>query len=540
MRLAPPTKRPEREAFQRLEFDYTASARWIEPDLGVLEYLQLLYPFVRPEQVGSLYGFTKTFSPLYGGRRFAARHGLARHHLEEMEERGIGLSLNLTNHYFDEAAFEASRALLEQHHRPGSSITCFNDELARRIRAEFPEYRLHASIIKNLNSVERVEAALALYDRVVIPMERNDDVAFLQALPEKGRIILFADASCAYNCPSRSCYVGFSQEIQRRPVTADCSIPKYERERLGRLFFDLGGLGEMGFRHFKLVPPIAMARWRALRRTHQEHKSRVVHRHAEREGRLIRVASYPKAGRTWLRYFLALYVAELRGLDLEVDLDAMFTLFPNDSEDALKGRPALNTLFRDRLPCVRFTHADYQPEWARRRTLLLLRAIPDTLVSAYFHFSRHRREGEVPIGIYLLGDDGREVRRLCAFLNGWAAQPEGEHRLRLSYEAMRERPVASFRRVLEFFGVTIDRALIERTVERASFERMRAVESARPIPGHDYDLEDREARRVRRGEVGGYRNYLGPAVLAEIEALCERELSAAAKGMLGEQGLWPW
>ena len=166
----------------------------------------------------------------------------------------INLALTLTNHYFNEEVYQQSYAFLERHHKSGNLINIVSDKLARRLRKDFPKYTLNASIIKNLNTPKKVEHALALYDNAVTPMDKNDDDAFLEALPEKERIILFGNARCAYNCPARTCYVGFSQEIQAKPITGDCSKEKIPRPDLGLVYFDLEKLHNMGFSTFKLIP----------------------------------------------------------------------------------------------------------------------------------------------------------------------------------------------------------------------------------------------------------------------------------------------
>ena len=171
-----------------------------------------------------------------------------------MEEHGICLSLTLTNHFFDEAVYRQSCDLLQRHHELGNSIICVSDKLARRLRQDFPNYILKASVIKNLNTLDKIRAALTLYDYVTVPMDKNDDDAFLEQLPEKRRIILFGNATCAYTCPSRTCYLGFSQEIQGKPVTSKCSREMIPRPTLGLVHFDVNKLREMGFTHFKLVP----------------------------------------------------------------------------------------------------------------------------------------------------------------------------------------------------------------------------------------------------------------------------------------------
>jgi len=233
---------------------FTVSSRGIRPDIDMSIYLNVFYMYLNLGQIQSVFGNTIFQSMLYGGRPFDISYALTDAHLRRLEGLKINLALNLTNHYFNEDVYQHSNEFLEHHHKPGNTINVVSDKLARRLRNDFPDYTLNASIIKNLNTQDKIRRGLDMYDFVVIPMQLNDDDEFLEGLLEKQRIILFGNARCAYNCPARTCYIRFSQEIQGKPVTADCSKDKIPRPDLGMIHFDLEKLSEMGFTTFKLIP----------------------------------------------------------------------------------------------------------------------------------------------------------------------------------------------------------------------------------------------------------------------------------------------
>lgn len=238
------------------ELRFTVSARGVRADIDVATYLKIWFMPLDLGQIESVFGSTTTPSRLYGGRPFNRSASLTDEHVDRLESLGIGLSLTLTNHFFDEDSYRQSAELLERHHRPGNSVSCVSDELARRLRRDFPRYRLKASMIKGLGSREAITESLDLYDRVTVPMDRNDDDAFLQSLPEKDRVVLFVNARCAYTCSARTCYYAFSQRNQGREVTSGCSRDVREREKPGLVYFDLDKLRDMGFRHFKVIPDV--------------------------------------------------------------------------------------------------------------------------------------------------------------------------------------------------------------------------------------------------------------------------------------------
>lgn len=128
--------------------------------------------------------------------------------------------------------------------------------MAGWIRCDFPGYRLEASVIKNLNTLEKVDAAFGLYDTVILPMTSNDDEELLKAIDNKKNVTLFANAGCAYTCPSKICY----PSVSKANKTADkslfqCSQKMKERNTIGMFDFDLDYLQSLGFERFKLLRP---------------------------------------------------------------------------------------------------------------------------------------------------------------------------------------------------------------------------------------------------------------------------------------------
>ncbi len=233
---------------------FSVSTRSIRSEIDLETYIKIFYIYLDPDQIHTVFGNTCFASGLYGGRPFDVRYALTDAHLEKLEKLQLSLSLTLTNHFFDPSVYRQSFALLERHHRPGNSVTVASDKLARQLRLDFPEYRLIASLVKNLDNRDKLVRALDLYDAAVVPMNKNDCDDFLESLPHKDRLILFGNAYCAYNCPARTCYVGISQVIQGKPCTSHCSQTTIPRKNLGMVYFDLAKLHGFGFSYFKLIP----------------------------------------------------------------------------------------------------------------------------------------------------------------------------------------------------------------------------------------------------------------------------------------------
>lgn len=245
------------------------------------------------------------------------------------------------------------------------------------------------------------------------------------------------------------------------------------------------------------------------------------------------LASYPKSGRTWFRFILSSYLVSLFGLDPALDLHSTFTVMPNFDLDPARGLPAFG--FADHLPpvpLIAVSHRPYSRLWFHQRPIIyMLRDPRDVLVSSYFHATRqkHRFSGDIDA---FLNDPAQGVAGLTDYLNGWAAGLKRNSHIVLSYEKLSQDPISETARVLTFLGLEVKPNLLADAVEAARFQNMQKLELSKGLPGHNYDRSDGESLRMRRGQVGGFVDYLTPAQIAQIDAACNRRLTGNAKALL--------
>lgn len=237
-----------------LSMQFTVSARGKAAAVPIQQFIRKNYRELPLEQIDSFFGFAEA-STLYGGRIFYSTE-LSRYDVRSLYAMNINVRLPLTNHHATPEEYEENLPFLEKYHRKGNSLIITNDELAGWIRADFPDYRLEASVIKNINSLVKIDAAFKLYDTVILPMTSNDDEELLKSIENKKDITLFANAGCAYTCPSKICY----PSISKANKTGDhdlfqCSQKLKERNTIGMYDFDLDHLRELGFERFKLLRP---------------------------------------------------------------------------------------------------------------------------------------------------------------------------------------------------------------------------------------------------------------------------------------------
>lgn len=252
------------------------------------------------------------------------------------------------------------------------------------------------------------------------------------------------------------------------------------------------------------------------------------------------LVSFPKSGRTWLRYILSYYFAGIAGIAGQngaPDLHSMFAFVPNFDLDRARGIPAFRTHYAvGRVPAVFVSHNIYSRLFLDRPIIFMVRDPRDVVVSAYFHATLHKGRFSGSMSDFF-EDHKYGVPAMLSYLNGWAdALSRRRHHI-LSYETLSADPIGEVKSVLLFLGCTVDETLLRDAVNAGEFEKMRGLEMAQGLPAHEYNRDNTESMRMRKGVVGGFRDYLNDEQIARIEGLCFRYLTPAAQKLVMETGL---
>lgn len=243
--------------------------------------------------------------------------------------------------------------------------------------------------------------------------------------------------------------------------------------------------------------------------------------------------SWAKSGRTWLRAMLANYY------EREYQIARMGLL---DFDNFHRQVP--------QIPIVFFTHGNYLRDYTKhydskidfygKRVLLLVRDPRDTAVSQYFQWRYRMSDWKRKLTTSRdLTDDsifefvmGRDygIPKIIDFLNGWATEASRVQSLRvIRYEDMRADPARVLGDVLEFFGTPGTAANVQAAVEFAKFENLRRLEAEKAFRGRRLaptDPDNPDSFKVRRGKVGGYRDYFDDAQIAAIDRLTSTTLAS--------------
>lgn len=227
------------------------------------------------------------------------------------------------------------------------------------------------------------------------------------------------------------------------------------------------------------------------------------------------VVSIPKSGRTWVRAFLCAYFCKRAGQP--------FTLEPE--KYGLSEIPHIvytHDVFEQRTKAdlwdrVRGKYLVPASELRRAKIILLARDPRDAFVSHYVQLVR--RSADTPNELKqktlseLLRDDAFGIGAIVDTMNRWLKEfGRRKNFLLVTYEALRADPAKTFPTLLAALGETPpDRDAFAHALAFSEFENMKRLEAAGAFdskilrPG---DVTDPESFKVRRGKIGGYKEYL--------------------------------
>jgi hypothetical protein len=241
------------------------------------------------------------------------------------------------------------------------------------------------------------------------------------------------------------------------------------------------------------------------------------------------IVSPPKCGRTWLRMMLSRFFQMRYGL-------------PEDELLGYDNYHRLNAI----IPRIRFTHDRYIKDYTgnndskrafyRKNVILLVRDPRDVAVSNYFQWintvnpykkallNLPENPAEVPIFEYAMMPRFG-IPRTVDFLNAWAPELEKTRsNLLIRYEDMRAEPARILGDILSFMQIHASPEEINQVVKQTSFENMKKLEQNQTIKSESRrlmikDQNNPDAFKVRRGKVGGYRDYFSDRELQDIDRL---------------------
>jgi hypothetical protein len=174
--------------------------------------------------------------------------------------------------------------------------------------------------------------------------------------------------------------------------------------------------------------------------------------------------------------------------------------------------------------------------YASKRVLFLVRDPRDVVVSYFFDYTK--KKDHVAAGQPEFTGTMDEffhnkvggLRAVIRFLNIWAENTRvPKEFLMITYEDLQKDTLGQSRRAIAFLDKNpIDDALLKEAIAIGSFDSMKKLEQEN-APGlrrnPNVDPADPDGYKVRRGKIGGFRDYLSAAGAEEAEQIMRAELS---------------
>lgn len=235
------------------------------------------------------------------------------------------------------------------------------------------------------------------------------------------------------------------------------------------------------------------------------------------------VLSFPKSGRTWLTVLVGKALCLHYGYpDEHIPQTLQFTkLIKRERDQRIKvtgfghDRSSLDYRLDYRAMFVD------KSEFAGKDVILLVRDPRDVVVSYYFQATRRNGVFDGDLSEFVR-DETLGVRKVLAFNKNWYENRDVPRRFELfTYERMHEDPAGVLRTTLDVMGVEgVSEEVIAQAVGYASFDNMKQLEQRDALGAEALrpaDPDDPDSFKVRKGEVGGYREYLSEGDIAFID-----------------------
>lgn len=210
--------------------------------------------------------------------------------------------------------------------------------------------------------------------------------------------------------------------------------------------------------------------------------------------------SFPKSGRTWLRYILANYYNLVFGTELSLNLDAV----AEDGACKIKFTHDLN-------------HLNFHKD---KKLIVLLRNPKDVIVSHYHHIVERAMRFKGNFGDFVKSKK-YGFKNLLRYYDCLEEKIENRNRIIIHYESMKENDFNEVERIIDFLGVKKDVISIKKACESSKFDRMRQVEERNEL--NDCRLSKlNKGRKVRKGKVGGYKDEVSPELIDYMDGLLNK------------------
>jgi hypothetical protein len=257
--------------------------------------------------------------------------------------------------------------------------------------------------------------------------------------------------------------------------------------------------------------------------------------------KIVWIASYPKSGNTWVRLFLAAYLANTDQLDpndalkgtfndaqrpvfdkllklqsKELDDDVVASLrLPYLSKLAESGDK--DVIIKTHVLNANWHNAAMIPSTVTRRALYIIRHPFDVCTSFAKHMGLSFDEAVTAMGnpSFAIGSDTQIKQPLHTWsthVSSWLGAT-GFERMTIRYEDMILRPYQTFANIINFMGMGVENDKIDRALSSTDFDRLKEVEKKK---GFLEASDKNDQGFFRSGKIGGFKGVLSAKQTAKL------------------------
>ncbi len=246
------------------------------------------------------------------------------------------------------------------------------------------------------------------------------------------------------------------------------------------------------------------------------------------------IVGFPKSGNTWVKFFLANYISKYYRISLDLDFD--------------------RHIFREskKTPRVYFSHIGSIPghqagiipeinisntvnktinQLSGKKVVFLYRDPRDVVISFYFHLKKYKNNESIS---EFIRNPNTGVDIIIGYMNQWYENRRKFESFEIfGYEKRVESPELEFKRMLNSMNVPVDEKLLKEVTDFSDFKNMKKIEQNKLIKHKTFmsgDINDSESPRMRKGKIGGYKDYLNNGDIKYVDD-CMKSLNKQFSGI---------
>jgi len=208
----------------------------------------------------------------------------------------------------------------------------------------------------------------------------------------------------------------------------------------------------------------------------------------------IILASYPKSGNTWVRFFFCNIISLEDGCGKEVDYELLNSTLPAFGNDLLHHKWCYESV-----PRVIKTHTKYIAPFTSAKKVLLVRDPRDVMVS-YYKFLENKNNINLNLSFKkFIRSSKYGIYAWCNHYVSW----RDSYDVLVKYEDLRNDDIYEFEKLLSKLKINFDNDVIRSAAKRSRFERVKKMEKKSKKNANNIKSESNFARK---GKVGQWRS----------------------------------